>query len=74
MPSYLLAWNPQRWEWIELAKMSQQVRDGKHTTIRWSCGNSRRIMVDDRVFFICRRNLPYSIEEIQAILKQMSEK
>lgn len=70
MPSYLLAWNPIRWEWIDLAEMSQDVKNGKHTTMRWSCGNSGRLAVGDRVFFIRLGEQPKGIFASGRVIKE----
>ncbi len=52
MTTYLLAWNPKRWEWDDLAKMSSRVKSGKPISTRWSCGNSKRLQEGDRAFLI----------------------
>lgn len=52
MATFLLAWNPKRWHWNDIAEMSQLVQSGKLITTRWSCGNSKRLQNGDRVFFI----------------------
>ncbi len=51
MTTYLLAWNPKRCQWDDLAKTSDAVKAGE-TFITWSCGNSKRIQKGDRVFLI----------------------
>jgi 5-methylcytosine-specific restriction protein A len=61
MKTYLLAWNPKRWHWENLAGISQQVKSGKPVTVRWSCGKSKRIESGDRVFFIRLGNEPKGI-------------
>jgi len=53
MATYLLVWNPERfgsgtttpelWEHIGLTEDRQ---------LKWSCGNTKRIKIDDRIFFI----------------------
>jgi len=43
MTTYLLAWNPKRWTWDELAEKSSAVKAGKRTIVRWSCGASRHL-------------------------------
>ena len=52
MSYYLLAWNPKRWEWEDIDKMSHDVKMGLPISTRWSCGNSKRIKRGDRVFLI----------------------
>jgi len=52
MKSYLLAWNPNRWQWDNLTEESRGVKNGDLIHIRWSCGRSRRIEKGDRAFLI----------------------
>ncbi|MCI2431172.1 HNH endonuclease [Candidatus Acetothermia bacterium] len=50
MATYLLLWNPKRYNWNDLAIMSKKVKEGIPSIIRWSCGNSRHIKSGDRIF------------------------
>lgn len=52
MATYLLAWNPKRWNWDDHDEISDEIKDGKEASIRWSCGNSKKLSKGDRVFFI----------------------
>jgi HNH endonuclease len=52
MNTYLLAWNPNRWKWVELSDEADQTAAGKIVTGRWSCGNTKKIQKGDRVFLI----------------------
>jgi len=52
MATYLLVWNPKRWNWKDLDEFSEAIKNGKEQTIRWSCGNSKKLSRGDRVFFI----------------------
>ena len=52
MATYLLTWNPERWAWTELAKTASRVREEGSAIRRWSCGNTRKIEVGDRVFLL----------------------
>ncbi len=54
MPTYLLAWNPSRWEWKDedLSRMVHAIEKGEIITDRWSCGKTKRIKKGDRVFLI----------------------
>lgn len=52
MTTYLIAWNPKRWQWDDLPELSNDVKEGKIVSIRWSCGKSRRLQIGDRVFII----------------------
>lgn len=59
--TYLLTWNPTRWDWESLAADALQSRLGDMVEMRWSCGNTKRIVVDDRVFLIRLRSEPRGI-------------
>lgn len=52
MKTYLLAWNPKRWKWDNIAKMSEDVKLGKIVHDRWSTGVSRQQQKGDRFFLI----------------------
>lgn len=52
MPTYLLAWNPKRWDWSDLSEDIHILLLNKHFNFRWSCGNSKQLRVGDRVFLI----------------------
>lgn len=52
MPTCLLAWNPKRWKWDDLAEDCEAVRSGRSDPIRWSCGRARWIRPGDRAFLI----------------------
>jgi len=52
MSTYLLTWNPDRWAWAELSRAVDLVREEGSALRRWSCGNTRKIEVGDRVFLL----------------------
>ena len=52
MNTYLLAYNPKRWQWTDLKQMSLEVRSGKIVSDRWGTGSSRKIRKGDRFFMI----------------------
>ena len=52
MKTFLLAWNPKRWGWEDLADWIDRVEKGEAKNRRWSCGNSKRPQKGDRVFLI----------------------
>jgi 5-methylcytosine-specific restriction enzyme A len=52
MKTYLLAWNPKRWQWSNIAEMSDDVKDGKTVLDRWSSGISKKPQIGDRFFLI----------------------
>lgn len=51
MTAYLIAWNPKRWQWDDLAGISEAVAAGEADPLYRSCGNPKRIQKGDRVFF-----------------------
>jgi 5-methylcytosine-specific restriction protein A len=52
MKTYLLAWNPKRWQWENLPEMCSDVQAGKIINDRWSSGVSKRPQKGDRFFLI----------------------
>ena len=52
MKTYLLAWNPKRWQWDNIVQMSTDVKMGNHVLDRWSSGVSKRPRMGDRFFLI----------------------
>ncbi len=52
MSTYLLTWNPTRWNWENFARDCQSVKRGAAAQSRWSCGNSRSIAPGSRFFLI----------------------
>lgn len=50
--TFLFAWNPTRWEWIDLEKSIEHFENVGYVERRWSCGNSKSIKKGDRVFLI----------------------
>ncbi len=69
MKTYLLAWNPKKWNWTDFAEMSEKVTSGDRVTSRWSCGNSKNITKGDRVFFIRLGENPKGIFASGIVLK-----
>ena len=52
MATYLLAWNPKRWKWEDLAEQSEEVQSGTLVKDRWSCGANKQIKKGDRIFLV----------------------
>lgn len=52
MATYLLTWNPDRWQWDDLAEQARWLRAGTPVERRWSVGNSRRPKAGDRCFLM----------------------
>jgi 5-methylcytosine-specific restriction protein A len=61
MASYLLAWNPDRWNWDDLAGFVAAFNRGEVSADRWSCGNNKSIKTGDEVWLIRLRREPRGI-------------
>ncbi len=57
MPTYLMTWNPKRWNWTDLEDLAEQIRADKHVKEVWSSGVTKSIVEGDRIFLI-RLGLP----------------
>jgi len=61
MATYLLKWNPTKSPWDSLKVDVEEVRRRGLHDHRWSCGNSGRIRVGDRVFLLRTSKAPRGI-------------
>jgi 5-methylcytosine-specific restriction protein A len=52
MDTYLFTWNPNKWDWVDLAESIEHLETVGYVERRWSCGNSKSIKKGDRVFLI----------------------
>ena len=52
MATWLLAWNPRRWEWADLDERVQEVEARGVSRDRWSCGRTKKIQKGERVFLM----------------------
>jgi 5-methylcytosine-specific restriction enzyme A len=52
MDTFLLAWNPKRWEWSDLDDYSERVRRAGVCHATWSCGTRKTIAPGNRFFLI----------------------
>jgi 5-methylcytosine-specific restriction protein A len=50
--TYLLTWNPHNWHWDNLEEQVQLTAQGRQVDDRWSCGNTKRIRIGDRLFLL----------------------
>jgi len=46
---YLLTWNLHHWAWSNLEEMVELTTQGQLAKDQWSCGNTIRIKIGDRV-------------------------
>jgi 5-methylcytosine-specific restriction protein A len=60
-PAYLFAWNPKKWEWLELEVDIAKLQAFAKVTIDWSCTSYRRIRPGDRIFLVKLGSLPRGI-------------
>jgi len=52
MATYLLTWNPKRWQWEDLEECAKEIEQRGYHEDSWSCGVTKKICPDDRVFLI----------------------
>ena len=50
MNTFLFAWNPNRWDWVDLEESVNHLETVGYVERRWSCGNSKSIKKGDRIF------------------------
>jgi len=50
IPTYLFAWNPDKWEWTNLDEQIEDLKAGRKVIEEWSCTSHKRIRVGDRAF------------------------
>lgn len=60
MSTYLLTWNPNRWEW-DMADNLTTLRRRGFVDSRWSCGITKRIETGDRIFLLRQGREPRGI-------------
>lgn len=62
MATYLLTWNPSKWNWKDLSKDCDLVKKGRSKNDTWSCGNTKKINKGDRFFLLKQgKDLPTGI-------------
>lgn len=52
MKTFLLLWNPDKWEWTSLESDIKNISLTGRSTQRWSCGVTKSIRPGDRVFLL----------------------
>ncbi len=52
MATYLLTWNPERWQWVDLAECVAKVKAQGYFDDRWGVGRNKKIVKGDRLFLI----------------------
>lgn len=61
MPTFLLTWNPARWQWGDFAAEARVLKRGGKFAGHWSCGNQTHIRKGDRVFLMKQGPKPRGI-------------
>lgn len=52
MTTYLLTWNPDEKPWTEIEESIEEIRKYGVSSVRWSCGVTKKIVPGDRVYLI----------------------
>ncbi len=50
--TYLLTWNPRKSNWINFSDDYAAIQSGFRPLCEWSCGNTKKIAIGDRVFLM----------------------
>jgi len=59
--TYLLTWNPNRWEWEDIQEHIQEIDEKGYCELDWSCGTTERIKPGDRLFLLRQGREPRGI-------------
>ena len=70
MNTYLLTWNPQRFQWEELPDLIREVKLSGRCEVRWSCGQTRVIVPGDRVYLMHLGREPRGIMGFGVVLSR----
>ncbi len=52
MATYLLIWNPAKWDWTDLQENIKQIKAQGYCYGSWSCGVTKKIVPEDRIFLM----------------------
>ena len=61
MKTWLITWNPNRWDWENLKEDIVSLQKYGFLDLRWSCGRTKRIVAGDRVFLMRQGTEPRGI-------------
>jgi uncharacterized protein (DUF433 family) len=61
MPTFLLTWNPAKWQWGDFLAEARVLKRGGKFAGHWSCGNSTQLRKGDRVFMMKQGPKPRGI-------------
>ena len=52
MKTYLLSWNPDKWNWSDIEESIKKLNETGVFQYSWSCGSNKSIKPNDRLFLI----------------------
>jgi 5-methylcytosine-specific restriction protein A len=61
MSTYLLTWNPLKWQWKDLPKRIAEIKRKGFSITDWSCGNNKSIAKGSRLFLLRQGEEPRGI-------------
>ena len=61
MSTYLLTWNPKKWQWKDLSRSIGEIKSKGFCITDWSCGNNKSIAKGDRLFLLRQGEEPRGI-------------
>ena len=61
MSTYLLTWNPKKWQWTDLAQQISKIKKTGFCLTDWSCGNNKSIAEGNRLFLLRQGEEPRGI-------------
>lgn len=73
MATYLLTWNPKRWQWEGLRELAFQAKKGQAVNITWSCGRTKKIRKGDRIFMLRQSTEPRGVFGSGLVLSDVYE-
>jgi HNH endonuclease/EVE domain len=73
MVTYLVTWNPSEWDWDDVSESCHSVKSGESISIRWSCGNTKKIRKGDRIFLLRQGIEPKGICASGYVIKEPYE-
>lgn len=50
--SFLLTWNPQKYNWVDLQNDIEQLEEVGYVEKRWSCGNTKKIKQRNKIYLM----------------------
>lgn len=70
MNTFLLVWNSKRWKWDDLNARKNDIKKNGFFERNWSCGNTTKIQIGDRVFLIRLGEEPKGIIASGKVIKE----